>query len=652
MILVRRISALLSGIPLLPALFVGTILLSSLSIQHRIENVHDGEKSLLEQNRKIARIVYNLVFFQKSARQALLEQLEATPGSSGTPEIADLLAQKTALFRETEAVIEGVPEGKLPFSRAIVTELKLNFSLFLKDLERPHPASSSDLRFHYRALEESILSLHLATQTALFGIERSRIALMNTQMHLWNTQFGVVLLLGLLTIGVEFLRERRKNEQKLWDLTFRDQVTGLSNENLFRDRIDSFIRLMAPETRLFGILAVGIDDFKRINAAYGHGAGNAVLTKLAQRLGMESGEGNLLVRGEGDTFLIMMTDVASVEDLYRRSARIRERCSDPVEHGGHQIGLSLSVGISCFPENGTQAEILTERAKIALSTARDKEGEHQVWLFDPDLAARTFETMELAQSIRRGIEREEFVLYFQPIVDLSRGKAHLAEVLVRWNHPEKGLVPPSTFIPVAEANGTIVDLGSWILEAACRQGRTWLDKGFDLSLSVNASTRQIRHPGFLDHVSSVLARTGFSPKNLVIEITESTMISEWETSLRVTQDLDRMGIALSIDDFGTGYSSLSYLNRLPIHHLKIDKSFVDDLENNDRSREVVKGIIILSHALNILTVTEGVEQEGQRNILKNLGADFIQGYFYSRPLPAPIFETFMEEFNGNGTLQS
>ena len=153
-------------------------------------------------------------------------------------------------------------------------------------------------------------------------------------------------------------------------------------------------------------------------------------------------------------------------------------------------------------------------------------------------------------------------------------------------------------------------------------------------------------------MSSVLARTGFSPKNLVIEITESTMISEWETSLRVTQDLDRMGIALSIDDFGTGYSSLSYLNRLPIHHLKIDKSFVDDLENNDRSREVVKGIIILSHALDILTVTEGVEHEGQRNILKNLGADFIQGYFYSRPLPAPIFETFMEEFNGNGTLHS
>ena len=652
MVLIRRIYAFLSGIPLLPAVFVTAILLSSLAIQNRIEDVHEGEKTLLDQNRKIARIVYNLVFFQKSVRQALLERLEAAPGSSGLPEIADLDAQKAALFRQTEAVLTGSPQGKLPFSRTIVSELSLNFSLFRKDLLDQRTRSFNDLRFHYRALEESILSLHLATQTALFGIERSRISLMNSQMRLWNIQFGVVIVLGILTIGVEFLRERRKNEQKLWDLTYRDQVTGLSNENLFADRIDSFIRLMAPETRLFGILAIGIDDFKRINAAYGHGGGNAVLTKLASRLGAESGEGNLLVRGEGDTFLLMVSEAGSVEALYRKAVTLRERCASPVENGGHQIGLSLSVGISCFPENGTGAEILIERAKSALSTARERESDHPVWIFDPQIASRTFEAMELAQSIRRGVEREEFVLYFQPIVDLSRNRAHLAEVLVRWNHPVKGLVPPSTFIPMAESNGTIVDLGSWILEAACRQGRIWHDRGFELNLAVNASTRQIRHPGFLERVKHVLDTTGFPPKNLVIEITESTMIAEWDTALRVTEELDRLGIALSIDDFGTGYSSLSYLNRLPIHHLKIDKSFVDDLEQNPRSREVVKGIIILSHALNILTVTEGVEHEGQRDILRGLGADFIQGYFYSRPLPAPVFETFLEEFNGGGQIQA
>ena len=651
MSLIRRLSALLSGLPLLPAVFVLLIVASSLAIQQEIRSVQETEKTLLLQNRKIARIVYNLVFFQKSARQALLERLEAAPGSSGLPELSDLDAQKSALFAQIDSVLKDSSNKKPPFSRAIVSEMSLNFSLFRSDLTQRATGSFSDLRFHYRTLEESILSLHLATQTALFAIERSRLSLMDRQMDLWNTQFAVVLALGILTIGVEFLRERRKNERKLWDLTYRDQVTGLSNENLFADRIDSFIRLMAPETKLFGLLAVGINDFKKVNSAYGHGAGNFVLTKLALRLGAEAGEGNLLVRGEGDTFLIMATDVNSVEELYRRGGNLRERCGGTVDYNGHSISLALSVGISCFPENGTQADILIERSKSALSTAREKEGEHPVWLFDPAQAQRTFETMELAQSIRRGVEREEFVLYFQPIVDLSLDRAHLAEVLVRWNHPEKGLVPPSTFIPMAESNGTIVDLGSWILENACRQGKLWRDKGFDLSLSVNASTRQIRHPGFLDRVKEVLSLTGFPPNNLVIEITESTMIAEWETSLRVIGELDRMGIALSIDDFGTGYSSLSYLNRLPIHHLKIDKSFVDDLEKNHRSQEVVKGIIILSHALNILTVTEGVEAEGQRNILRGLGADFIQGYFYSRPLPADVFETFLEEFNADGRPQ-
>ncbi len=651
MFLIRRLASVLSGIPLLPALFVTLILVSSISIQQKIRGGHNKEKALLQENRKIARIVYHLIFFQKSVRQALLKRIEAVPGSSGVPETNDLDAQKKALFQETDAILLKIPDSKLPFSRTIVSELALNFSLFRSDI-LSKPSSQALLRFHYRALEESILSLHLATQTALFGIERSRLSLMDRQMDLWNTQFAVVFVLGLLTIGVEFLRERRKNERKLWDLTYRDQVTGLSNENLFSDRIDSFIRLMAPETRLFGILAVGIDDFKKINTAYGHGGGNALLTKLASRLGAAAGEGNLLVRGEGDTFLIMVTDAKSVEELYRMGKLVREGCGGTVDYGSHQIPLSLSVGIALFPDNGSQADILIERAKSALSSSREKGGEHQVWIFDPATAARTFETMELAQSIHRGIAREEFVLYFQPIVDITRDKAHLAEVLVRWNHPDKGLVPPSTFIPVAESNGSIVELGAYILEGACRQGRAWLDKGFDISLSVNASTRQIRQAGFLDHIREVLNRTGFPAAHLVIEITESTMISEWETALKVTHELDRMGIALSVDDFGTGYSSLSYLNRLPIHHLKIDKSFVDDLEANTRSRELVKGIIILSHALNILTVTEGVEHEGQRNILRSLGADFIQGYFYSRPLPGPVFETFMEEFNGNGTLQT
>lgn len=650
--LFRRTYSLLSGIPLLPAIFVAGILLSSLAIQSRIEDVHEREKSLLKQNRKLTRIVYDLVFFQKSVRQALLKRFEGTAGSLGPIKVSDLDAQEEALIHQSESVLMASPRKKPLFSRKILLELEGNFHLFRQDLSRPDPQASANLRLHYRALEESILSLHLATQTALFGIERSRIFLMDSQMRLWDTQFGVVIVLGLLAIGVEFLRERRKSERKLWDLTYRDQVTGLPNENLFVDRIDSFVRLMAPETPLFGILAIGIDDFQGINTTYGHGGGNAVLTKLASRLVTETGEGNLLVRGRGDTFLVMMREARSVEEIYRKAISFRERCGEPIEYDGHLIPLSLSVGISCFPENGTGAEVLIERAKSALATARKKEGGHPVWIFDPELAARTFEAMELAQSIHRGVEREEFVLYFQPIVDIARNRIPLAEVLVRWNHPDKGLLPPTTFIPMAESNGAIVDLGAWILEAACRQGRTWNDRGFDLSLSVNASTRQIGHPGFLERVSGALGSTRFSPERLVIEITESTMIAEWETALRVTRELDRMGIALSIDDFGTGYSSLSYLNRLPIHHLKIDKSFVDDLEQNPRSREVVKGIIILSHALNILTVTEGVEHGTQRDILRGLGTDFIQGYFYSKPLPAPIFETFLKEFNRGGQIHA
>jgi diguanylate cyclase (GGDEF)-like protein len=388
--------------------------------------------------------------------------------------------------------------------------------------------------------------------------------------------------------------------------------------------------------RLFAALFLDLDRFKIINDSLGHMVGDQLLVGIAHRLEACLRPGDTVARLGGDEFTILLEDLASTDDAIEVARRVQEAVTQPFNIGGHEVFTTASIGIALSNTGYERAEDLLRDADTAMYRAK-MEGKKRHVVFDKAMHDRAMQLLQTETDLRRALTRKEFFLNYQPIVCLETGRVSSFEALVRWRHPERGLVGPGDFIPVAEETGLIVPLGLWVLNEACRQMREWQRLGLadeTVKMSVNLSSRQFSQADLIEQISSALRESGLEAANLKLEITESMVMENIDTAIDMLTQLRNLGVGLSIDDFGTGYSSLSYLHRFPIDTLKIDRSFVTQMTDNSENAEIVRTIVTLARSLDMAVVAEGVETADQLRQLGDLGCDYGQGYLFSRPVGA------------------
>jgi diguanylate cyclase (GGDEF)-like protein/PAS domain S-box-containing protein len=436
-----------------------------------------------------------------------------------------------------------------------------------------------------------------------------------------------------------FLHDRaegRAMEAALAHAYLYDSLTGLPNRTLFTYRLAYALAKPNRRTGSIAVLVLDLDRFKSINEALGHEVGDEVLVAVAARLQAADGRSQVIARLGGDEFLALFDGEDAEGEAVAFSDRVLDALSSPIVAGDDEVFLTASVGIACTSAQLFEATPLLSNADAAMYQAK-KRGGGAVEVFGEAMRLRVLDRMHTEHLLHRALERSELRLFYQPVVDIGGSTAVGAEALLRWAHPEQGLVAPGRFIPVAEESGLIIPIGAWVLREACEQLRAWHTgdaSGPQGAVEVNLSARQIDHPEIVATVERVLAATGVSPAHLTLEITESALMKDTASASRVLDALKALGVTLAIDDFGTGYSSLSHLQRFPLDILKIDKSFVDELEIERGGAEIVAAVINLAHALGLEVIAEGVETEPQLHALQELGCDFAQGYLFSRPMPA------------------
>ncbi len=436
------------------------------------------------------------------------------------------------------------------------------------------------------------------------------------------------------------LGERREAQQRLNYLANFDPVTGLPNRTLLADRLRQAQGLARREIKMVGVLYLDLDRFKTVNDTLGHAAGDQLLKAVGGRLGTAVRDGDTVARLHGDEFIVVLAMLDRAQDAARVAEKIGELFAEPFVVDGHEIFASVSIGVAVAPPDGSaDLEQLLKRADAAMYRAKEQGG-NTYRIFTPD-AVRSVERLDFETELRHAMDREEFLLHYQPLVDVSSRQVIGVEALLRWPHPTRGFVVPSDIIRLAEETGLIVPLGRWVLGEACRQGRAWQEAGYRVRMAVNVSARQL-WSNLVETVKIILAETGMQPSGLLLEITESVLIQDPEIAIAAVQELNALGIAFGLDDFGVGYSSLSQFRRFPFDMLKIDQSFVRDIPGDAGAAGIVTAIIAMAHALGVSVIAEGVENEEQRDFLSRGGCDAIQGYLVGRPLSADDFEaTFL-----------
>jgi diguanylate cyclase (GGDEF)-like protein/PAS domain S-box-containing protein len=419
-----------------------------------------------------------------------------------------------------------------------------------------------------------------------------------------------------------------------------DDLTGLPNRNLLNDRFAQGIERCNESGTALAVLLLNIDRFKSINDSLGHAAGDAVLRETARRLDALVPPGVTLARIEGDEF-VLVAEVTHPDEVTRLAQPLLKAVAEPYTLDARQFFLTASIGVALYPKDGQSGEALLQNAGAAMARAK-MAGGNACNFYAVEMNARALERLDMENGLRHAIDNGELVLHYQPQLSLKSGAIIGVEALVRWQHPERGLIPPGDFIPLAEESGLIVPLGEWVLRTACAQNKAWQTAGLPpVTVAINLSARQIAAQDLVQLASDVLRETGLDPKYLELELTESMVMADAEAFIRATEQLKGLHITLSIDDFGTGFSSLSYLKRFSIDRLKIDQSFVRDLTQDPNSATIALAIISLSHSLGLLVIAEGVETEAQLNFLHARNCDEMQGYHFSRPVPPEEFEAML-----------
>ncbi len=441
------------------------------------------------------------------------------------------------------------------------------------------------------------------------------------------------------------LTEEKAAEEALAHAYLHDPLTGLPNRALYSYQLAYAVGRSKAAPGTVAVVLLDIDRFKAINDSLGHEVGDALLVAVTRRLSEIDGGAELIARFGGDEFLALFERPAG--DAYAQALAFIERAlaalHEPFAVGGTEVFLTASVGVAVTTEDHKEATALLSNAEAAMYRAK-RSGGSSVETFGESMRVEVRERMSTEHSLHRALERSELMLHYQPVVEIDGTRTVGVEALVRWQHPEQGLLGPYRFIPVAEESGLIIPIGAWVIEEACQQLRDWQAVGRTGpygSVDVNLSARQIDHPEIVETVERILADTGLPPQNLTLEITESALMKDAASALGVLRALKEVGVSLAIDDFGTGYSSLSYLQRFPLDVLKVDKSFVDELGVNQEGEEIVQAVINLAHALGLEVVAEGVETERQLEVLQRLHCDFAQGYLFSKPVSAAeLIDTF------------
>lgn len=443
------------------------------------------------------------------------------------------------------------------------------------------------------------------------------------------------------------ITQRKETEERLLYLANYDSLTGLPNRTMFRDCLRRAVaRAQRNDTRV-ALLFLDLDRFKNINDSLGHHVGDQLLKGVAKRLQKHAREGDTVARLGGDEFTVILEGVREPEDAAAVARKILELMEPPFKLDGHDIVVSTSIGITIFPDDAGDMRSLLKNADTAMYRTKEK-GRNSYHFYTADMNDKAIEHLMLENNLRRALEREEFKLYFQPQFDLHTQGIIGIEALLRWQHPEQGMIYPDQFVPFAEETGLIVPIGEWVIRAACWQARAWQKAGVpSVRVAVNLSMRQFRQRNFVELVYNALNETGLHPRFLDLEITEGFLASNVEKATEVLQDLHSLGVHLSIDDFGTGYSSLNYLKRFPLNTLKIDQSFVQDISRNADNATIAEAIIALGKSLRLNVIAEGVETEEQAFFLRGRGCDHVQGYLFSHPLPASEIEILLRENRAN-----
>jgi len=438
------------------------------------------------------------------------------------------------------------------------------------------------------------------------------------------------------------ISERKAYEARIEYLAGHDALTSLPNRNLLGDRVTQAMARTRRHGLQLALLFLDLDRFKGVNDSFGHELGDSLLLEVSNRLRQVIREADTVARQGGDEFIILLTDIQRPEDVTAVACKIFDVFRAPFVIRGHELFVTASIGATLYPNDGDDMQSLLRNADIAMYRAKEERG-NAFQFYSREMSVRALERAELESALRRALERKEFELFYQPKVEAATGRIIGAEALIRWNHPEMGLVSPTRFIPMAEEIGLIVPIGDWVLHTACAQNKAWQDAGLPpISISVNLSARQFRQENLVESVAAALHNMGLEAHHLELELTESIVMNSAELFISKLKALEDLGVQLSIDDFGTGYSSLSYLKRFPLHHLKIDQSFVRDIVTDADDAAITSTVISLGHSLNLKVIAEGVETEEQVAFLRDHKCDEMQGYFFSRPLPANEFASFLQ----------
>jgi diguanylate cyclase (GGDEF)-like protein/PAS domain S-box-containing protein len=420
-----------------------------------------------------------------------------------------------------------------------------------------------------------------------------------------------------------------------------DPLTGLANRTLLHDRLSGALASADRHGDKLGVAFLDLDRFKHVNDSLGHGAGDCLLQSVGARLMASVRKTDTVCRLGGDEFVIVLSDVKRRDDLEKAAAKIAAAIGAPHRAGGHELHVTASIGIAMYPDDGADAETLLRNADIAMYHAKDH-GRNHVRFFAPEMNELIIERRALEGGLRAALDHGEFVLHYQPKVDLRTGRMIGAEALIRWHHPERGLVTPHSFIPVAEDSGLIVPIGQWVQREACRQAVAWQTAGLrPVPIAVNISALEFRGQGFFDRVRRILAETGLDPRLLELELTESVLMESVGTTAAMLWELKGMGLRLAVDDFGTGYSSLSYLMHFPIDALKVDQSFVHEIAAAGDTSPIITAVIAMGRSLKQRVVAEGVETEAQLAFLRSQQCEEGQGFHFSRPLPPDQFAALL-----------
>jgi len=454
---------------------------------------------------------------------------------------------------------------------------------------------------------------------------------------------------------VRDITDRKKAIEQISFMAYHDSLTNLPNRHLLKDRLQQTLASAKKYNRIVAILFLDLDNFKRINDTLGHDHGDKLLLNVADRLQgyvrnsdsiarleVERGD-TTIARLGGDEFTILLTEIKHIKDAAKVAQRILDLFNEPFAIESREVFITTSIGISVYPDDGETVDTLLKYADTAMYHAKDQ-GRNNYQFYKESMNIMTIERLDLENKLRKALDRKEFILHYQPQLDTKTKKIIAVEALIRWMHPDKGMMAPMTFIPLAEETGLIIPIGEWILRTACDQNKAWQQAGLpSIRITVNISSVQFIQKNFVKMVDKILKESGLDPQYLELELTESILMQATDTAVTTLKELKSLGIRLSIDDFGTGYCSLNYLKRFPVDTLKIDQSFIRDLSISQEDKAIIHAMIALGHTLNLDVIAEGVETMHQLEYLSEKGSDAVQGFLFSKPLPNDLFKAFFNQ---------